>query len=69
MNTVDSINTATQAESVQVDSITTTVSFPRELWKRVKLAAVQEDTSAQQLCHDGLELILAKLAKKQRAHV
>lgn len=62
---VNSNSTVTQSDEEQGDHImTTTLSVPRELWKRVKIAAAQHDTTAQQICWDGLELRLAQLAKK-----
>lgn len=65
---VNSNSTVTQSEPEQDDGdiMTTTLSVPRELWKRVKIAAAMHDTTAQKLCADGLELRLAELAKPKK---
>jgi hypothetical protein len=47
-----------------VESLTTTITVSKELWKRVKIAAAEHETSAQQICSDGLELALRVLAEK-----
>jgi hypothetical protein len=61
------MSTVTQSTPKQetAETITTTVVFPRELWKRVRIAAAENDTSAQQICADGLELALKKLAARK----
>ena len=48
-----------------IESLTTTITVPKELWKRVKIAAAEHETSAQQICADGLELALKRLATKK----
>lgn len=63
---VPSTNTVSQEDIDRGETITTTVSLPRELWKRVRMAAVEHETSAQQLCADGLELLLSKLSGEKR---
>ncbi len=45
--------------------LTTTVTVPKALWKRVKIAATENETSAQAICADGLELALKKLAARK----
>ena len=57
------MSTVTQADTPAegTETVTTTVTFPKELWRRVKIAAAEHDTSAQQICADGLELALKQL--------
>ena len=60
MSTVSQQDTKAQ----EADTLTTTITVQRELWKRVKTAAIEHDTSATQICADGLELALKALAAK-----
>jgi hypothetical protein len=52
-------NTLTQPDSRA--AVTTTLRFPEDLLKRAKRAAIDFNTSLQQLVRDGLELRLREL--------
>lgn len=53
-------NTVAQ-QTVELDTVKTSLLFPSGLYKRAKMAAVQHDTTFRQIVMDGLELRLREL--------
>lgn len=45
--------------------MTTTVSFPKELWKRTKIEALKRDIPAQEFVWDALRLLLKQVEGQQ----
>lgn len=61
------MSTVSQKDSLaeSTEMVSTTVALPKELWKRVKIAATEYETSAQYICAEGLELVIKKYPPKK----
>jgi len=42
------------------DTVTTTITFPRELWRRIRILAAKEDKSAAQWVREAILLVVER---------
>jgi hypothetical protein len=62
-------DTVAQTLNADGEEVRTSITFPRELLKEAKVAAVWRNESLQQLCADALRLYLATLDGDGRVRV